>query len=188
MRIARLTHTGFIAAFLALAAGGPVAAQPAGNIDLNVFRPAMDSRGYLTVNASQMLGHNELSFGLGALDWGYKMLSFEQGDNTYAIDNVVAATLVGAYGLKLGPIELEVGASIPFVIMSGDRGPDAVSATNPNDVQRFKLAGQGLGNIGLHLKTRFLKANRGPFGVGVIGSVYLPTVSDEEPTSLAKIR
>ncbi|MEZ4361761.1 MAG: OmpA family protein [Kofleriaceae bacterium] len=140
----------------------------------------MDSRGYLTVNATQMLGHNDLSIGLGALDWGYKMLSFKQGANTYSIDNVVAATLVGAYGLAFGPVELEFGASVPFVIMSGDRGPDAVDPNDTNNVQRFKLSGQGLGNIGLHLKTRFLNSGRGPgIGLGVIGSVYLATVSSK---------
>src|SRR5689334_20274569 len=48
-------------------------AEPAGNVDLNAFRPAMDSRGYLTVNASQVLGDKELSFGLGALDWGHSL-------------------------------------------------------------------------------------------------------------------
>jgi OmpA-OmpF porin, OOP family len=186
MKVARLPLNGLLAtvagALAAIGASVSVAsAQPAGNIDLNVFRPAMDSRGYLTINASQVLGHNEVSFGLGALDWGYKMLSFDQGGNTYSIDNVVAATLVAAYGLKLGPVELEIGASVPFVIMAGDRGPDKVgSPTNPNDVSRFKLDGQGLGNIGLHLKTRFLKTSQGPkIGVGVIGSVYLPTVSQE---------
>lgn len=177
----RRTLTGLIASAALVVGVGAVSAQPAGNIDLNVFRPAMDSRGYLTINASQVLGHNEVSFGLGALDWGYKMLSFKNGLNEYSIDNVVAATLVAAYGLKFGPVELEVGASVPFVIMAGDRGPDAVSPTNPNDVMRYKLDGQGVGNIGLHLKTRFLKASTGPkIGVGVIGSVYLPTVSQED--------
>ena len=115
MQFARLISTGLIAA--AIAGATPAWAQPAGDIDLNVFRPAMDSRGYLTINASQMLGHNEVSFGLGALDWGYKMLSFESGANTYSIDNVVAATLVAAYGLKFGPLELELGASAPLRTM-----------------------------------------------------------------------
>ena len=156
-------------------------AQSAGNLDLNVFRPAMDSRGYLTINASQVLGHNEVSFGLGALDWGYKMLSFESanGVNSYEITNVVAATLVAAYGLELGPVELELGASVPLLIMNGDRDPD--SRTTPTNVQRFKLDGQGLGNVGLHLKTRFLKSHKGPkIGLGVIGSLYLPTVSTKD--------
>jgi OmpA-OmpF porin, OOP family len=179
MQVARLISTGLIAAAVAVAT--PAWSQPAGDIDLNVFRPAMDSRGYLTINASQVLGHNEVSFGIGALDWGYKMLSFESGANTYSIDNVVAATLVAAYGLKLGPVELELGASAPLLIMNGDRGPDRVSPTNVNDVQRFKLDGQGFGNLGFHLKTRLLKTSKGPkIGLGVIASVYLPTVSSKQ--------
>jgi hypothetical protein len=43
-----------------LGTSGLALAEPAGNIDLNGFRPAMDSRGYLTVNASQVLGDREL--------------------------------------------------------------------------------------------------------------------------------
>ena len=44
-------------------ASSPALAQEGGNIDLQAFRPAMDSRGYITVNASQVLGPNELSSG-----------------------------------------------------------------------------------------------------------------------------
>src|SRR5436305_10685866 len=82
-------------------------AEPAGNIDLNAFRPAMDSRGYLTVNASQVLGDKELSFGLGSLDWGHNLLKLDAGGNTYSIDDMIAATLIGAFGLHAGPLELE---------------------------------------------------------------------------------
>jgi OOP family OmpA-OmpF porin len=166
VRIARAAIVAWIAGAATLAA-----AEPAGNIDLNVFRPAMDSRGYLTVNASQVLGDKELSFGLGALDWGHSLLKLDGNGNTYSIDNIIAATLIGAFGIHAGPIELEFGASVPFVIMAGDRGPDQ------GDLQ-FKLDGQGIGNIGLHFKTRFLKTSRPPHvGLGVIASVYLPTVS-----------
>src|SRR3954468_10241066 len=70
------------------------AAEPAGNIDLNVFRPAMDSRGYLTINASQVLGDKERSFGLGSLDWGYHLLKLDANGNTYSIDNIISATLI----------------------------------------------------------------------------------------------
>ena len=105
-------------------AAAPISAEPAGNIDLNVFRPAMDSRGYLTVNASQVLGDKEFSFGLGSLDWGHGLLKLSAGTNTYSIDDIISATLIGAFGLHAGPLELEFGASVPFTIMSGDRGPD----------------------------------------------------------------
>jgi OmpA-OmpF porin, OOP family len=156
----------------------PAVAQPAGNIDLNAFRPAMDSRGYLTVNASQTLGDKELSFGLGALDWGHHMLNLDANGNTYSIDNVITATLIGAFGIHAGPAELELGFSAPFTVISGDRGPDVIDAGNPNNNKDFKVDGQGIGNIGLHFKTRFLKTSRPPhFGIGVIASVYLPTVS-----------
>ncbi len=154
-----------------LCASALATAEPAGNIDLNVFRPAMDSRGYLTINASQVLGDRELSFGLGSLDWGHGLLKLDGNGATYSIDNIISATLIGAYGIHAGPLELEFGASVPFVIMSGDRGPDAGQ-------MQYKLDGQGIGNIGLHFKTRFLKTSRAPHvGLGVIVSVYLPTVS-----------
>jgi OmpA-OmpF porin, OOP family len=146
-------------------------AEPAGNIDLNAFRPAMDSRGYLTVNASQVLGHKELSFGLGALDWGYGLLKLDGNGNTYSIDHIISATLITAFGVHAGPAELEFGASLPFLIMSGDRGPD-------REGLQFKVDGQGIGNLGLHFKTRFLKTSRRPnLGLGVMASVYLPTTS-----------
>jgi len=156
-----------------LGGGALAVAEPAGNIDLNVFRPAMDSRGYLTINASQVLGDHELSFGLGSLDWGHSLLKLDANGNTYSIDNIISATLIGAYGLHAGPLELEFGASVPFTIMSGDRGPDQQQGD-----KQFKLDGQGIGNVGLHFKTRFLKTSRGPhIGLGVIASLYLPSVS-----------
>ncbi len=165
-------------AVLALVAGAPRAfAEPGGNIDLNVFRPAIDSRGYLTVNASQVLGDVEVSFGLGALDWGYKLLDFDANGAQYSVDNIISATLIGAFGKHIGPLELELAVSVPLTIMSGDRGPnDLGEPGNANDDRDFKIDGQGIGNVGLHLKTRFLKTSRPPHvGLGVIASVFLGT-------------
>ncbi|MDQ3295311.1 MAG: OmpA family protein [Myxococcota bacterium] len=154
-------------------------AQPAGNIPLDPFRPAIDSRGYLTINASQPLGDKEVSFGIGSLAWGHKLLSFENAGNTYSVDDVITATLIAAIGLHVGPVELQLGASVPLTILSGDRGPDSLGAPgDANDDMDYKLDGQGIGNVGLHLKTRFVKTSRPPHvGVGVIASVFLPTAS-----------
>ncbi len=160
----------------------PASADPAGNIELSGFRPAMDSRGYLTVNASQVLGHKEFSFGMGSLDWGYKLLNFENGNQTYAVTNIITATLIGAFGLKAGPLELEFGVSAPLRIMNGDRNPDANKMdTDPNNDQAFKIDGQGIGNIGFHFKTRFIKTSRPPHvGLGLIASVYLGIPGDSK--------
>jgi outer membrane protein OmpA-like peptidoglycan-associated protein len=157
------------------------AAEPSGNLELSNFRPAMDSRGYITVNASQVLGNKEFSFGLGSLDWGYKLLTFENGANTYQVTNIITATLIGAFGIKAGPAELEFGVSAPLRIMNGDRDPDFVDNADHNNDEQFKIDGQGLGNIGFHFKTRFLKTSRPPHvGLGLIASVYLGTITDSK--------
>src|SRR5262245_30369261 len=108
-RAPRRLARAFAVAIVAATIARPIAAdaQSAGNIDLNQFRPAIDSRGDLTVNASQVLGPGDVSFGLGALDWGHTMLHFQNGPNEYAIQDVIAATLIAAYGMKFGPLELE---------------------------------------------------------------------------------
>src|SRR5690242_5912894 len=131
---------GSAALMLALSVSTVRAQNAGGNVPLDTFKPAMDSRGYLTVNASQVLGHKELSFGIGALDWSYKMLGLgdtstcdkSSGNPCYLVNNMVTATLIGAFGLKAGPAELEFGVSVPFVIMDGDRGPNNLGMAGPN--------------------------------------------------------
>jgi OmpA-OmpF porin, OOP family len=156
------------------------AQERAGNIPIDTFRPAIDTRGYITINASEPLGHGEVSFGLGALSWGHGLLSFQEGENHYSVDDVFTATLGAAVGLKLGRIELEFGASLPLQIMSGERGPDFLGEPEPNDDKYYKLDGQGLSNVGLHLKTRLLRSSNPPhLGIGLIASVYLPAGTTE---------
>jgi outer membrane protein OmpA-like peptidoglycan-associated protein len=154
-------------------------AASAQSIEIDEFRPALDSRGFLTLNASQVLDHEDFSFGLGSLQWGHRLLSFENGPATYSVDNMISATLVAAFGLHAG-IPLELGASLPFTIVSGERGPDALGdPTTPNDDRLYRLDGQGLGDLGLHVKARL--AHAGPFGVGAIASLYVPTGSSRDP-------
>jgi len=167
------------------------AQEKGGNIDLNAFRPAMDSRGYITVNASQVLGHKELSFGL-VTNWGSNVLTFEDDSCTltgfesgpckYSVENVITPTLIAAFGVKAGKLELEFGLSIPFGVVSGDRSPNFVGdALTPNDDENFQFEGQGVGDIGVHIKTRFLNTSKGPkIGLALIGSLYLPTATESD--------
>ena len=159
-----------------------VAQNNGAGIDINPFRPSMDSRGYITVNASQVLGHKQLSFGL-VTNWGNNLGTLENGDDTYKISNVITPTLVGAFGLKLGPAELELGVSVPVVVVDGDRGPDSNNDTqnNPNDDDDFGFDGQGFGNIGAHLKLRFLSTSKGAkIGFALLGSLYLSTTTEDD--------
>ena len=144
-------------------------AQAVGDLTIDPYRPAIDSRGYLTVNASQTLGHGEVSFGLGSLAWGHSLLHLDDGTDGYSVDDVITATLIAAVGLHAGPAHLELGASVPIGILSGER----VGTTD-------KLVGQGVGSIGLHVKARLLSSSRPPHvGLALLGSVYLPSTSPD---------
>src|SRR5262249_33049517 len=47
--------------------------------------------------------------------------------------------------------------------------------------KQYKFDGQGIGNLGLHFKTRFIKTSRPPhIGLGLVASLYLPTT---DPTN-----
>jgi outer membrane protein OmpA-like peptidoglycan-associated protein len=113
--------------FALLAAG--VTQAHAQAIELEPFRPAIDSRGFVTVNGAGVLGHAQLSLGL-VTTWGNRALRLEG----YRVDDVITPTLQAAFGL-FGRAEL--GVSLPFRIVSGDE------------------SSQGLGNVGLHGKLRF---------------------------------
>jgi len=171
----------FIALFVLVpSVAAAQSSQQGGNIDLQAFRPAMDSRGFITINASQVLGHRQLSFGL-VTNWGRNVLRFESGEDIYEVSNILSPTLVGAYGLRLGKLELELGVSIPFALVSGDRGPNDDGGTPPpNDDRNFQFEGQGLGNVGAHAKLRLLNTSKGArVGLALVGSVYLPTATED---------
>ena len=80
----RLSRWGRVAATLAiLAISAEVRAQtpederaPEGNgdgMDTHLFRPAVDSKGFFSVNGSDILGKGDISFGL-VLDYGRNLL------------------------------------------------------------------------------------------------------------------
>jgi outer membrane protein OmpA-like peptidoglycan-associated protein len=163
-------------------ASGVAHAQASGNLDVDGFRPAIDSRGYITVNASEVMGHLDISFGL-VTDWAHKALElvgpafggtpdYAADDATrYTVQNVITPTLQAAIGL-VGIAEIAV--TLPVHIVSGDVGPDFVGEATPNDDEKFNFSSQGLGDLGLHAKIRLLDTSRHPLGLGVIGSLYLP--------------
>ncbi|MEK6606365.1 MAG: OmpA family protein [Myxococcota bacterium] len=135
-------------------------------IDFQLFRPAVDSKGYFTQNASQILGHLEPSFGL-MTNYGLRPLEL-QGDhgNRLRVDNLITVHLQAALGL-FG--RAEVGLGVPLSIWSGKLEPDS----GPFD-------GQGAGDLVLHGKGRILSTSRDPVGLGVVVSASAPTGNDSE--------
>ncbi|MEM9493115.1 MAG: hypothetical protein AAGC55_28455, partial [Myxococcota bacterium] len=172
-----------IVVLLCVAAEAPSAAAqsgPGGDVDLQAFRPALDSRGFITVNGAQVLGHGELSFGL-VTNWGSNLLAFDSETASYRVQHLITSALVGAVGLGLGPIDMQLGLSVPVAVMAGDRDPDTVDSTgDPNNRRDHEFVGQGLGDMTIHGKLRLLRRDRGAgIGLAVVGALQMPTASTE---------
>src|SRR3954465_636198 len=53
-------------------------------MDTHLFRPAVDSKGFFSVNGSDILGANDVSFGL-VMDYGHNIMRLEPGHGPAAL-------------------------------------------------------------------------------------------------------
>src|SRR5690242_14929294 len=83
-------------------------ARAGGDIPLDAFRTAVDSRGFVTVDGAAVLDPGQPSFGL-VTTWSRKPLD--------TIDDMISPTLVGAIGVI---DRAELGVALPLGIVSGD--------------------------------------------------------------------
>src|SRR5262245_16595566 len=125
-------------------------AQSQDRLDLQIFRPAIDSKGYVTLNGSQVLGPGDVSFGL-VTTWGRGVLR----SGTSEVRDLIAPQLQAAVGLSR---RLELGIGVPLAVSNGTMGAD-----------------QGVGDLALSAKLRLLPGVRYPVGVALVGTVTLPT-------------
>jgi outer membrane protein OmpA-like peptidoglycan-associated protein len=186
-KLAQIARGAIVVAIVSAALGLPFASPAQAQlhnapIDLQIFRPAMDSKGFITLNSSGVLGLGDFSFGL-VTTWAAKPLvlngtqPFGGKNNRFAVNDVITPSLQGAVGLtKLSHFGLELGVIVPMAVLDGrgdptDPGP---SATNIDD-KVYTFTQQGLGDISLHPKIRLLNATRTGLGIAVIPSVILPT-------------
>src|SRR5689334_7340839 len=154
----RLRAAALLTAFTAtFAAGlGEAAAQPSappriadGNgagMDAHLFRPAVDSKGFFSVNGADILGHKDLSFGL-VLDYGHGLMPLNPG---HGADYLVEHALQGTFQFNVGLFDyLVLGLSLPIVVNGGDSalGIGAGPGQNTNDTG---LNAQALGNLAVH--------------------------------------
>jgi len=147
-------------------------------VDLQVFRPAMDSKGYVTLNSSQVLGQGDFSFGLVST-WGHNVLNLT-GSNPqarFSVNNIVTPSLQGAVGaFSLAHVGIEVGLVIPLTILSGRAYPtDTGTSMSSNDDDQHSISEQGLGDIMIHPKIRLLNSARTHMGFAVIPSMVIAT-------------
>jgi OOP family OmpA-OmpF porin len=170
------------AAILGLASPARAQLQNA-PVDLEIFRPAMDSKGFVTVNSSAVLGQFDISFGL-VTSYARRPLRFTGAgmfgtpaqQNTFSVDTQVRPSLQAAVGfLSLPHLGAELGVIVPMGIVAGRSDPsDPPAGTNING-RDWTFANQGLGDIQIHPKLRFLNATRRGLGFAVMPSVILGT-------------
>ncbi len=165
------------AALTALAARSQAQQLTNAPVDLEIFRPAMDSKGFITVNSSAVLGQWDFSFGL-VTSYARKPLVLHGMDGrTFSVDTMVRPSLQAAVGFtKLAHLGLELGLIMPLAVLSGQALPiDPGTMASNLDDRSFTFTNQGAGDLQVHPKIRLLNATRGGFGFAIIPSIILPT-------------
>jgi OmpA-OmpF porin, OOP family len=166
-------------ALLVLAQAPAARAQSQSSVDLQGFRPAMDASGLFTLDTSRVLQPGRLSFGL-VTSWANNVLRLASESAVYEVRHLVSPVLVGAVGVNAFGLPAQVGLSVPFTLVAGDRDPDDPGdPANPNDDRQFHFTGQGLGNVGIHGKVPL--AGSAAYGVGLVGALHLPAPDQSGP-------
>src|SRR5579872_225437 len=88
--------------------------------DTHLFRPAMDSKGLFTTNGSDILGANDISFGL-VIDYGRELLRIDRSANPAESGQLVNHSFQGSLQFNYGIINRFVlGLDLPIDGMYGD--------------------------------------------------------------------
>ena len=185
----RRTVIGLALATVATAASVSAQAQTPGQItsapvDLQVFRPASDTKGYITLNGAQVLAPLDVSFGI-VTTGAWRPLKLQGGNidmgggqtaaSSLTIKYLVTTTLQGAVGLfQTDHLGLQLGVGLPIGIVNGEALPslDNGSGTAPT---HYLTNYQGVGDLSLQPKIRLLNPSRVPVGVAIIPGLILPT-------------
>jgi len=147
--------------------------------DTHLFRPAVDSKGFISVNGSRILGANDVSFGL-VLDYGRSILrvadedkhpqdgfTCSQDPNCVGVKALLADSFQGTFSFNYGIAnKAVVGLTLPVVLASGQPafniGPNVGSLYDSTTVDS-----QGLSWVALHAKLRLTRIEE-TLGLGVL--------------------
>ena len=160
-------------------------------MDTHLFRPAVDSKGFFYVNGTDILGANDVSFGL-VLDWGHRLMRTRVDDEAIdpdtgepcatptcqpagmtGTDALIQNSFQGTLGFSYGIANMAtVGISVPVVIMAGERayqiGDDSQGLYNSGQLDAQKIA-----TIVPHLKLRLTRVQQ-TVGVALVAQAGFP--------------
>ncbi len=154
-------------------------------MESHIFRAAVDTKGHFTVDTTPVLPHMAISLGL-MLDFGFHNWvavevdgkfdnwSNKQYKNTM-INNYIDSRLLFNWGLFDFWV---LGFQIPIAIPSGE--VFSLDAANFEEVKNVGWSTKGgIGDIVLHTKLRWLRADRHPVGLGTVISYQIPVGKNE---------
>jgi outer membrane protein OmpA-like peptidoglycan-associated protein len=149
-----------------------------------LFRTAVDSKGFFTVNGTDVVGKNDIFFGL-VLDGGFGLLRLHDkvtSTGTTAVDRattkVIDSQFHGVLFLGWSPIKsLVLSLGVPTDLVSGDAQHAGQSPFGLNqsktDVNAF-----GTGTWSFNVKLRLLRVEDQAVGLALVGAVDVPLSSD----------
>lgn len=126
-------------------------------VDTHLFRPAIDSKGFFSVNGADLLGHLDFSLGL-ILDYGYDIMPTNPG---HGAEQLLEHSFQGTVQFDIGLANwIVLGISAPVVLAGvdalNDIGPQGATYSTPS------LFAQGLSFVALHAKLRLIRPSTGP--------------------------
>jgi outer membrane protein OmpA-like peptidoglycan-associated protein len=157
-------------------ADDPIASTNGKGMDTHLFRPAMDSKGLFSINGTEILGANDISFGL-ILDYGETLLRVIPSAGApgpslpnasgVAPNQLINDSFQGTFQFNYGIKNLVVvGLDLPVILMTGNAEENAAGNPVVDGWGTGQLNAQNLEFIGIHGKLRILRVERG-FGIAV---------------------
>ena len=139
-------------------------------MDTHLFRSAVDSKGLISVNGSDVLGAWDFSFGM-VLDWGHKIMRTDPNAGVRA-ESFVSNSLQGNFMFNLGIANwASIGVSAPLDLITSDGaigvGPTGETYNNRGvDFQMFA-------GIAFHGKLRLTRIDDG-VGIALLAQGGVP--------------
>jgi len=172
-------------------------------MDSHLFRPAIDSKGFFSVNGSDILGNGNISFGL-VLDYGHNILRTRDNgtpidpatgmacaakhlhrhrDRRHGSESARRQLVQGTFGISYGIANKAiVGITISVNLMAGTRRTTSVER-RPVQLRQARLAEAQLPRV--HGKLRLTRVDRG-IGLAIVAQAGIPLT--DAPKDLGPIR
>jgi outer membrane protein OmpA-like peptidoglycan-associated protein len=141
-------------------------------MEARVFRSAVDTKGHFSVDASDLLPHLALSAGL-VIDFGFNQHPAVEQQGARYDATTMRSYINGALLLNLGLFDMfVVGAQLPVGFTSGSAYDGRDSAGDP--VRAGWSTRGGIGDLALHAKLRWLRADKHVFGLASVIQYQAP--------------